>query len=109
MNFGILGAKVRFFLHILTHFCKKLIDQGLIRGTVPLITHFAPDVHMQNIFSDGELKKDSVCRKFQRTAADGKNYSHVDRSLSGCIDIMSHRSIKSSQIVVAGDDGIAIL
>ena len=86
----------------------------MIRGTVPLITlylyaHFAPDVHMQNIFSDGELKKDSVCRKFQRTAADGKNYSHVDRSLSGCIDIMSHRSIKSSQIVVAGDDGIAIL
>ena len=31
--------------------------------------------HLQNIFSDGELKKDSVCRKFRRTAADGKNYS----------------------------------
>lgn len=31
--------------------------------------------HLQNIFSDGELKKDSVCRKCRRTAADGKNYS----------------------------------
>ena len=31
--------------------------------------------HLNNIFCEGELVKDSVCRKFRRTAADGKNYS----------------------------------
>ncbi len=30
--------------------------------------------HIQNIFDDGELEPDSVCRKFQHTAADGKKY-----------------------------------
>lgn len=33
--------------------------------------------HLQNIFNDGELKKEAVCRKFRRTAADGKNYINV--------------------------------
>lgn len=28
--------------------------------------------HLQNIFEEGELVKDSVCRKFRRTATDGK-------------------------------------
>ena len=28
--------------------------------------------HLQNAFSSGELVKDSVCRKFRRTAAEGK-------------------------------------
>ena len=28
--------------------------------------------HLQNAFSSGELVKDSVCRKFRRTAADSK-------------------------------------
>ena len=28
--------------------------------------------HLQNAFSSGELVKDSVCRKFRRTAVDGK-------------------------------------
>ncbi|MGA2229501.1 MAG: virulence RhuM family protein [Tepidisphaeraceae bacterium] len=30
--------------------------------------------HFQNIFADGELKEDSVIRKFRTTAADGKSY-----------------------------------
>ena len=30
--------------------------------------------HLQNIFSDGELEKDSVTEKFSETAADGKHY-----------------------------------
>lgn len=30
--------------------------------------------HLQNIFANGELAKNSVCRKFRQTAADGKNY-----------------------------------
>lgn len=31
--------------------------------------------HIQNIFTDGELKQDSVCREFRRTGKDGKEYS----------------------------------
>ena len=30
--------------------------------------------HIRNIFSEGELRKDSVIRDFQITAADGKTY-----------------------------------
>lgn len=30
--------------------------------------------HLSNIFKDGELQKDSVCRKFRQTASDGKEY-----------------------------------
>ena len=31
--------------------------------------------HLQNIFQSQELQEDSVCRKFRRTASDGKNYA----------------------------------
>lgn len=31
--------------------------------------------HLQNIFKEGELQKNAVCRKFRRTATDGKNYN----------------------------------
>ena len=31
--------------------------------------------HLQNIFKEGELQKDAVCRKFRRTANDGKTYN----------------------------------
>ena len=30
--------------------------------------------HIQNVFKEGELAKNSVCRNFQHTAADGKRY-----------------------------------
>lgn len=30
--------------------------------------------HIGNIFKEGELQEDSVCRKFRLTAADGKKY-----------------------------------
>jgi hypothetical protein len=31
--------------------------------------------HIQNIFQEGELDPDSVCREFRRTGADGKEYA----------------------------------
>lgn len=37
--------------------------------------------HIQNIFSDGELIEDSVCRKFRQTAADGKDYNVLHYNL----------------------------
>lgn len=43
--------------------------------------------HLQNIFNDGELKKDAVCRKFRRTAADGKNYSTQYYNLDAIISV----------------------
>ena len=43
--------------------------------------------HLQNIFNDRELKKDSVCRKFRRTAADGKNYSTQYYNLDAIISV----------------------
>lgn len=37
--------------------------------------------HLQNIFSDGELDKDSVVKEFLTTAADAKNYLDVSYKL----------------------------
>ncbi len=37
--------------------------------------------HILNIFDDQELNKDSVCRNFRRTAADGKVYSTIHYNL----------------------------
>ena len=37
--------------------------------------------HVRNILDDRELNKDSVCRNFRRTAADGKVYSTIHYNL----------------------------
>ena len=42
---------------------------------------------LQNIFVAGELDKESVCRKFRRTATDGKNYSIQYYSLDAIIAV----------------------
>ena len=43
--------------------------------------------HLQNVFNQGELVKDAVCRKFRRTAADGKNYSTQFYNLDAIISV----------------------
>jgi len=48
---------------------QKLMAQ-LFEVTVPTVNE-----HLKNIFSSGELKENSVIRKFRITADDGKNYN----------------------------------
>ena len=43
--------------------------------------------HLQNIFNEGELQKESVCRKFRRTAADGKEYNTQFYNLDAVISV----------------------
>jgi len=43
--------------------------------------------HLQNAFTTGELEKDSVCRKFRRTAADGKEYNTQYYNLDAIIAV----------------------
>ena len=43
--------------------------------------------HLHNIFQSQELQEDSVCRKFRRTASDGKNYAIKYYSLDAIISV----------------------
>lgn len=43
--------------------------------------------HLSNIFNEGELQKESVCRKFRRTAADGKEYNTQFYNLDAIISV----------------------
>lgn len=43
--------------------------------------------HLSNIFRDGELQKDSVCRKFRQTALDGKEYDVQFYNLDAIISV----------------------
>ena len=43
--------------------------------------------HLQNIFQSQELQEDSVCRKFRRTAADGKDYATKYYNLDAVISV----------------------
>jgi len=44
-------------------------------------------MHIKNIFSDGELHENSVCKKFLQTAADGKNYEVIFYNLDMIISL----------------------
>ena len=43
--------------------------------------------HLQKIFSDSELQKDSVVRNFRITASDGKNYDTQHYNVSAIIAV----------------------
>ena len=51
--------------------------------------------HIRNIFKEGELREESVVRKFRTTAADGKNYNvlyyNLDVIISVGYRVKSHR------------------
>jgi hypothetical protein len=51
--------------------------------------------HIQNVFKEGELKENSVVRKFRTTASDGKSYEvihyNLDMSISVGYRVKSHR------------------
>jgi hypothetical protein len=44
-------------------------------------------MHLKNIFSEGELIEDSVCKKFLQTASDGKNYNTQFYNLDAVIAV----------------------
>lgn len=55
-------------------------------------------MHIQNIFSDGELEEKSVSKKFLLTASDGKNYNtnyyNLDMIISVGYRVNSDRAIQ---------------
>ena len=54
--------------------------------------------HLQNGFNTGELIKDSVCRKFRRTASDGKEYNTQYYNLDAIISVgYRANSIRATQ------------
>lgn len=57
--------------------------------------------HIRNVFDEGELDENSVCRKFRHTAADGKNYEVMYYNLDVIISIgyrvKSHRGTQFRQ------------
>ena len=52
--------------------------------------------HLQNIFQSLELQEDSVCRKFRRTAADGKSYATKYYNLDVIQDNVVGKTFKGS-------------
>ena len=57
--------------------------------------------HVNNIFKDGELERDSVCAKFAHTANDGKTYSiqsfNLDVVISVGYRVKSQRGVQFRQ------------
>lgn len=54
--------------------------------------------HLLHIFNEGELQKDTVCRKFRRTASDGKEYNTQFYNLDAIISVgYRANSIRATQ------------
>ena len=46
--------------------------------------------HLQNIFNSNELQETAVCRKFRRTATDGKEYATKFYNIDAVISVGYH-------------------
>jgi len=61
--------------------------------------------HIRNIFKEGELQEDAVCRNFRHTAADGKEYNtsfyNLDVIISVGYRVKSHQGTKFRQWATA--------
>ena len=61
-------------------------------------------LHLKNIFSEGELQKDSVTEKFSATAKDGKSYLTQFYSLDAIISVGYRvKSIRGTQFRIWGN------
>lgn len=78
----------------------RLLDETVWLSQAQLCELFDKDKrtiseHIQNIFSEGELSRESVVRNFRTTAADGKNYQvqhyNLDVIISVGYRVSSHR------------------
>ena len=60
--------------------------------------------HLQNIFQSQELQEDSVCRKFRRTASDGKSYAtkYYKFAIRGYVvrNTVSFKTVYSNPILI---------
>lgn len=55
---------------------------ALFQTTIPNV-----NMHLRNIFAEGELQADSVIQEFLTTAADGKNYRTNHYNLDAIISV----------------------
>jgi hypothetical protein len=84
----------------------RMLDETVWLSQRLLAELFQKDVrtineHIQNIFEEGELERDSVIRKFRITAADGKRYNvehyNLDIIISVGYRVRSHRGTQFRQ------------
>ena len=55
-------------------------------------------MHLKNIFDEGELKKDSVVKKFLTTASDSKKYNVLHYNLDAIIAVGYRINSKNSKM-----------
>ena len=62
-------------------------------------------LHLKNIFTSGELEKDSVTEKISATASDGKNYQNQFYNLDAIISVgYRGNSIFAGKLIVSKND-----
>ncbi len=65
--------------------------------------------HIQNVFKEGDLAENSVCRKFQHTASDDKKYDVNFFNLDVIISV-GYRvtSLRGTQFRIWGTQGVLV-
>lgn len=80
--------KVRKFIYFLIYLIENQCAESALQADA-LFSKGRSTIteHLKNIFETGELDQNSVCRKFRRTAADGKNYETQFYNLDAIISV----------------------